>query len=252
MPTAFCLVRQNEAYPWEAISEGAARCGFDIQFTYSEPKRDDIFLMWTPWDDSMAGYVYKKFRERCVVFENGYIPVDAQGRGYYAMGLGGFNGIGDHRNQGRGPERWDSFGLEIREPKKVDQTCLVMGQRAGIDIRWTMPYHWHLGAVNRMKRSFKEVRFRPHPARPRHAYDVSVPIARGPLHSVLSEVSYVAVWNSKAVCEALRLGCYAIIEAPNSIAKGVLPGDRQFFYDLAYAQWRPDEIATGEPLRRLL
>jgi hypothetical protein len=73
----------------------------------------------------------------------------------------------------------------------------------------------------------------------------------------------VAVWASSAGVHALVRGIPVMADAPWWICKGAaatldeiqasgLPERQPVFERLAWAQWTVDEIAGGEPFRRLL
>ena len=72
----------------------------------------------------------------------------------------------------------------------------------------------------------------------------------------------VFVWSSSVALHALAEGIPTYIEAPHQIVKGasasgpvdapVIPDRQPHFERMAWAQWRLEELESGEPFRHLL
>lgn len=133
-----------------------------------------------------------------------------------------------------GPERWDDLGIQLTSWRTTGET-VILPQR-GIGPRATaMPHGWANG---------KPGRLRAHPGR----------LAGIPLEQDLAQAGKVITWGSGAAIKALMWGIPVESHMPHWIGwQDNTEADRlTMFRSLAWAQWRIEEIATGEPFVRLL
>lgn len=273
MKRAFILMRDTVDYPREAALHGLQSLGYSAQFNGVDRtfNNKDLLVTWTPWKGSLShrlGEQHKKNGGKWIVMENGYIG--GLGKPYYAVGLNGFNGYGDHRNNGMSSARWESFGLPILPWVTGGDHLVVFAQMGGHDHRFTMPPNWPDDIIQRLRKiTDKRILYRPKEMRPRYLTmkyeNVSTPsFASLPISHCFLNAAAVIVYNSKLAVEAIRLGVPALYDGPVSILSSILqrgiegvnnptlPNREQFFYDVAYSQWNSVELSSGEPFQRLL
>jgi len=275
---AFILLRDAPGYPREAVAWGAASLGYTPQFggvdrTFNV---EDLLITWTPWRGSLShrlGEQHRRDGGKWIVMENGYI--DGTKVKQYAVGLNGFNGSGDHRNVGSDCDRWMALcleGLDLKPWRETGEHIVVFGQMGVHDHRFSMPPNWPDEILDRLLLlTPRKVLYRPKPSRPR-LLNRPHPNAMGlvpewkdiPLERLLQNAWATVVYNSKCAVESIRRGIPALYDGTQSIISSLVergincietppqPAREQFFYDLAYAQWSADEVATGYPFERLL
>jgi hypothetical protein len=160
--------------------------------------------------------------------------------------------------------------LEIMPWRERGEHVALFAQMGGHDLDVTMSLHWPDDVVDRLTAlTQRTIVYRPKPERPRYFLrlheQVTMPDFVGvPVEQFLENAWAAVVYNSKIAVEALRRGVPALYDGPNSIVGGLVPRGieniedpprperEQFFYDLAYAQWSAEEIATGAPFKRML
>lgn len=269
---AFVLIKDQAAYPRAAVIAGLQAIGYN---TYADGlsssfSKKDLLVTWTPWKSSLsqrAGEMHKERGGRWIVLENGYIQTQAT---QYAVGLNGFNGWGDHRNESSPPDRWESLGLEIKPWRESGEHVVLFAQMGGHDYSLTMPPYWPDDIVQRLSLlTRRSIIYRPKPLRPKYLTkqykNVSMPsFVDTPLSWYFENAWAAVVYSSKTAVEALRCGIPALYDGPMSILRTIVPRGVEFiedppqperwpfFCDLAYAQWSAEELSTGLPFQRLL
>lgn len=194
-----------------------------------------------------------------VVCEEGYLR-HIKGEPAFAMALHDHNGAGSWR--AGGPERWDSFGIDLKPWRKQGTHILVAEQRGIGSFRMASPPLWHDDAVARIKRiTTRPMRFRAHPKS--RLYPDSAR-TQGPLEAALAGAHAVVTWAGSIAVQALIQGVPVFYEAPDLICAGACtrgiaaietppcPDRRPALERLAWAQWRLSEIETGAPFDWLL
>ena len=137
-----------------------------------------------------------------------------------------------------GPERWDNLGVEL-PPFRPSGETVILGQRGIGYPKFRTPTGWERGAQRRYGG-----RIRNHPGRNEGL----------PLEDDLVNCGRVVTWSSGAAIKALMLGIPVVSEMPGWIGEqdNTVPGRLEMFRRLAWSQWTLDEIADGEPFRRML
>lgn len=269
---AFVLIRDRDVYPRAAVIAGLQALGYSVQLDglSSSFNKKDLLVTWTPWQSSLsqrAGETHKERGGKWIVLENGYIQTPVA---QYAVGLNGFNGWGDHRNECSPPDRWDALQLEIKPWREGGEHIALFAQMGGHDYNLTMPSYWPDDVAQRLALLTKRpIVYRPKPSRPKYMTkqhtNVSMPpFVDVPLSGYLDNAWAAVVYSSKTAVEALRCGIPALYDGPMSILRTIVPRGIEFiedpprperwpfFCDLAYAQWSKEEISTGVPFQRLL
>jgi len=226
-----------------------------------------LLLIWNRYgeDHALATRV-EAAGGRVLVAENGYLgiggsspkfdvhPNGPQPHHYYALAEGWHNGGGRWRV---GP--WDRFKALCVNPKPYRNTgdyILVCPNRSfGVQGRM-MPIDWTEDTVARLKLNPMglPVRVRAHPGN----FAPKVPLAED-----LAGAAAVVIWSSGAGVHALVSGIPVVALAPFWICRTAaftsidggseMPPDRtQALHYMAWAQWRVDEIESGEAFVSLL
>lgn len=190
-----------------------------------------------------------------VVTENGWIGKAPDGGKLFALCLDNHNGAG--RWAVGGPERWARLNVGLKPWRQDGRHILVLGQRGFGPSGVGSPRDWAHAAAQRLTRLTKRpVRVRLHPGRNKEA--------GVPLEADLKDCWAVATWSSGAAIKAIASGVPVFHALRNWIgAPAAMPfgadlekpflGDRlPMFERLAWAQFDLNEIASGEPFKRLL
>ena len=241
MPNAEIRIRREPYYRSEAITAGMRRLGYEIVPSV-RPAPGNVLVLWnrkTGRDDADATAM-EKAGGKVLVIENGYLQkVD---KTMYAVSLS------EHHTGGPvgDTDRFSALGFEIQpmRPSVGDGVVLVCGQRGIGSPRMASPPQWAVKKAAELRRHSEVVRVRPHPGN-------TAP--RVPLQDDLRGVDCVHVWSSNAGVMALVLGRYVVSWAPCwACANWRLMGRESALQCMAWSQWSPAEIATGEPFARLL
>lgn len=269
---AFVLIRDQMPYPRGSVVSGLQSLGYDVHLDglSSSFSKKDLLVTWTPWKNSLsqrAGELHKERGGKWIVLENGYIDTPTP---QYAVGLNGFNGWGNHRNENSPLDRWEALNIPIKPWREVGEHLVVFAQMGGHDHGLTMPPYWPDDIMQRLTSVTKRrILYRPKPSRPRYLVksyaNVTMPTFVGtPLTYYLDKAWLSVVYSSKTAVDSLIHGIPVVYDGPMSIlhtliSRGLgdiedphMPERLPFLCDLAYAQWSSKELETGEPFRRLL
>lgn len=253
---AFLMLREDPHYRREAFAAGLSAVGFSVECSYPHlPRYGDVLVIWNRYGmGEDAAHLAEAAGIPVIVAENGYIGADPDGRQLYAMSLEHHNGAG------RWPigieARWDRLGVELAPWRSDGSHIQILPQRGIGPAGVAMPHGWTERTVARLqKASRRDIRVRAHPA--------GLP-APTTLEEDLAGAWCAVVWGSSAGLKAMALGIPVFHDLHNWIGAAAarfgidniespLLGDRlPMFRRLAHAQWTTEEIASGEPFRRLL
>ena len=229
-------------------------------------------VSWTAW----RGYVLDEQKKRgltTVVIDSGYVKRGLERTSYYAVGLGGLNGWADFRNEGMPDDRWKALGVEMKPWKQRSEgdDILILGQ-----VPWDASVqHVDLDQflsnqvryIKRLNYRGRPLVFRPHPKAPVGSMPkmeaLSPPLDQT-LAEALGRAFVVVTYNSNSAVDAILAGVPAIVLGEGDMLGGVCSrhikslntplrsGERgQWAADLAFAQWRPDEMREGLPWKHL-
>lgn len=249
---ALNLLRPSLHYRREAFDAGLRAAGFDVVERIDRPGPDDLVITWNAY--AGFGEIGRRF-EQCgaqwLVAENGCLSKTWAGGEWFSLALGGIAAGGGAFPEG-GPERWDSWGVELAPYRTGGDETVIFGQRSIGAPGVASPYKW---AENTQRRVGGRIRQHPGNAAPTVA-----------LADDLKRASECFTWNSGAALHALLLGVPVWSEGPWIGASAARPLSQwgkaepnrdeaarlEMFRRLAWAQWTLDEIRTGEPIRRLV
>jgi hypothetical protein len=238
---ALVMVPRDDRYPWREVDAGVRAAGLRPVVESGW----DVLVTWSPWVRSPRERLAKQSRV-VVVLENGWLtPIE--GERYYQVQLNSWNRGRGARFVGGGPERWASWGVPLRPWRaRLNAPYMVLGQTGHpYDNRSATP-----GWANEILDYYA-----PHGAflRPKGSGT--------PLLEDIERAGAAVTWTSNAASWCLVHGLpvvaysEALMTRELAIAPGEpwVPGDREsVFSALAWAQWNKEELASGEPFRRLL
>lgn len=244
MKTAYLNLRHGVPERRVAWRSGLERCGFnvvDVDVPRSiRPKRDnDIFVSWNRHVD--GGEAADRFNAagcKVLITENATWGNGFQGGQWYTIGRDYHNVAGMFPDGG--PERWDALGVQLEPFRTGPGEQVVLASRGIGPQRYRQPFNWPTGAA------------RTYGARIRHH-----PAGRGTIDDLRADLAgcwRVITWGSGAAVLALMWGISVESHMPGWIAKqdNTDAGRLAMLRRLAWAQWRMSEIASGEPIARLL
>ena len=250
-PRACVLLRHTSHYRCDVFSAGLRRHGYQIEPRWQRaPRPHDLLLIWNRnrSTDPIAR-IYEAAGARVLVTENGYLDRGPAGEKFYALALDGHNGSG----------RWfvgDGPRFEIdEEPWRTGGSKVLVLPQRGIGLQGVaMPSGWPGGVVKRLQAmTRRELVLRQHPGHQR----VEKPLD-------FRDVWCAVTWGSGAGIKALLAGIPVFHQLPCWIgASGAAPladeierchtPDRRLVWTrVSWAQWKLDEIGSGEEFDRLL
>jgi len=218
----------------DAFRAGLEVCGFEVapQLT-TEPGPHDLLVTWNRigHGDHCARQFAAQGRP-VLVAENAAWGNEFADSCWYTLARDWHNTAGCFPVGG--PERWDDLGVELA-PWRTGGEVVILPQRGIGPPGVAMPRGWGQGIKGRM---------RPHPGQ--H------PCV--PLEQDLARAGKVVTWGSGAAVKALVWGIPVESHMPGWIAEqdNTDAGRLAMFRRLAWAQWRMEEIASGEAFQWLL
>lgn len=255
---AVVKIRELPHYRRESILKGLQACGYETPADSSPPKsRRDLLVTWNrQLGDQQKADEWEAKGGTVLVIENGYCGRDADGRQFYAIAVHGHNGSGwfpvEH------DDRLTPLGIDLQPWRTAPGYILVCGQR-GIGAKtMASPRGWEDRAANQLKAmGFKDVRIRRHPGRF---------VSPTTIDQDLDGAEMCVIWSSACGVRALERGIPVVFCAPHWICEGAagrglgaVESPRRdelarlsAFGRMAHAQWSVEEIASGEPFRRIL
>lgn len=233
----------------EPMAEGFRRHGVEVEVFTGEPTGDVIVVWgWRLGRRHLGG-------RPVLVMERGYV---GDRFAWTSLGFDGLNGRARFPKAQDNGDRWMRLhGDRMRPWRRSGGYVLIMGQVAG-DMSLA-----HVGG--NLARWYEaqaaiygdEARFRPHPDAARRggaAGPRGVPVIRGDLQAALDGARLVVTFNSNSGVDAVLAGVPTIATDEGSMAWTVsaraepaeAPNRGAWAADLAWAQWREDEIRMGD------
>lgn len=198
---------------------------------------------------------------RVFVLERGY--VDDRFR-WTSVGLNGLNGRAKFAALDDGGERWNKHFAQLMRPWtcRPDGYALIMGQvPSDCAVRDITFGAWVRTTARELMRTrpIERIKFRPHPMAPNVRADVRSTL--GALADDLSGAEIVVTYNSNSGVDAVLAGVPTVAMDPGSMAYSVTthrisddpirPDRTAWAHGLAWAQWLPHELESGEAWSRL-
>jgi hypothetical protein len=226
---AYISLRHAQGDRAKAFHDGVRSLGYQV--IWGDPPGDgDLYLTWGRIGH--ADILASRFGGKVIVVENASWGKSFAGHDWYHIAnnyhnLSGMFPIG-------GNDRFDSLGVEF-DPFREEGETVVLLQRGMGAKKYAQPRGWG--------RNF-DGRIRSHPGR----------MESIPLEYDLRKCKKVITWGSGAAIKALMMGIHVESHLPNWIGEqdNTEEGRLNMFRRLAWAQWRLDEIRSGECFRWLL
>lgn len=221
-----------EKYPYFPMERGARRLGFTLgsgKPPTENIKGSDVLMTWTPWRDTgrhKRVLAFAKAGARVLICENGFIPTIG-GRRYWQVGIDGVNGAG--RFPVGGPERWASWGVELKPWRSGGDYILVCAQRGTVedDPAITHGSWWPDQILAKIRAvTDRPILWRSHPGAPWRGHpvgwegrDVTVAPYGVPLAEHLAGAIACIVYTSTSATEALIDGVPTFYDGPQIMLK---------------------------------
>lgn len=200
--------------------------------------------------------------DNLLVLERGYV-----GDRFFwtSFGWGGLNGRADFHNSGMPGDRWGKHFAECMKPWRGHHDgdyVLIMGQ---VPNDAAVKKHvnfmaWVDMVVRGLKRRGEKPVFRPHPMST-HLTTSQCRTIGGTLEDAFARAKWVVTFNSNSAVDAVLAGVPAVSVDRGSMAWAVtgrdplsapdMPPRDQWAYNLAYTQWSPEELRSGEALEHV-
>lgn len=251
MPRALCLLPEGPNYRRGDFLAGLAGAGLEVVDQLARPEPADVLLVWnrTGWRNEEARR-FEAAGARVLVAENGYLGKTWLGRKWFALALDHHAGAG--RWPAGGPERWDSWGVELQPWRTGGRETLILAQRGIGEPGIASPYGWAEGV-----QAVIGGRVRPHPGG-------GVPAV--PLEMDLQAAAAVVTWHSAGALQALLHGVPVWYAFPQWVGAGAARPLAEFkqqprrddearlamFRRLAWTMWDSDEVSTGAAIHEVL
>lgn len=233
---AWLNLRHAESERAAAFTAGLERIGYKVVGGAPlQPAPGDILVTWNRMGPGeTAAQVFESQGCPVIVAENASWGNLFAGEQWLTLARNHHNTAG--RFPVGGPERWDALGVELAPWRPPGGETVILAQRGLGSPPTAMPRHWPSTVQGRL-------RSHPGPREPR------VPLAED-----LAAASRVVTWGSSAAVLALTWGISVESHMPDWIAAqdNTDAGRLKMLRALAWAQWRAEEIASGEVFERLL
>lgn len=259
-PEVTVILRVNAKHQrdnMEAVYEGFRSLGIPAVFKGANvPIKTKRIAIWG-W---RLGQELRAKGHDILVCEHAYV---GDRREYTSLGWNGLNNYACFPSYPEdGGERFKAIGGEIHPWKyQDDKPVLLLGQLKndqslkGEDIE-KIYREW-------VRRIDRPVIFRQHPEAIKRGIYLNVPNtipSEGTLYEAFDNCSYALAFNSNSLLDAVMYGVPAVAMDKGTMAWGlcgenighiIRPEREKRLYEIAHTQWTLDEIATGEPLKKL-
>lgn len=237
--------------PAKAFQEGLKRHGIHVPISKTIEKAD----LTVCWGMNIA----RKVPGNYLLMERAFL---GDRYNWISLGYNGLNGDGDYRNQNSPSDRWDKY-WSMEDWSSGDHilvTTQIPGDNSleGINVDYNK-------IVDSLRFLDMPIHVRTHPMRPQ---DWNIPNTIKADHTIpileAAKRAYAVVTiNSNSGVDAIVSGTPVLNYSPKSmvwdlamkkaeeLANIRYPDRTQWGYDIAYAQWLPEEIASGEAWEHL-
>lgn len=218
----------------DALISGLTASGYKVRDGIPSVADGDLFVTWNRSGVAdVAARLFEKSGRKVVVIENaswnGWVPGKWLQMAPLRHNTAGTFRVGD-------AARWDELGVALSPWRPDGGEVVALAQRGIGSPPTAMPKDWP---------SRQKVRVRKHPGRGGTLED---------LRQDLKNCSKVLTWGSASAIVALTWGIKVQSDMPNWIGEqdNTDAGRLAMFRRLAWAQWRIEEIASGEAFSWML
>lgn len=256
----------------EAMSEGINRFGDNSSIIKEEfycGANKDAAVFYGLYGKLRNAFIdYKRSAKKAVYIDLGYWSRTEGGKlyGYHKISINNRHPTAYFQKRAYPGDRFKRLGLDIKPWNKTGTHILVAGMGAkAADVEGFKPSEWESAAVRELRRfTDRPIIYRPKPSW-KHALPIEGSILSPPsqrLDEVLQNCFAVVAHHSNVCVDALLEGipvfCFhgvASLMGLKEIAKIEAPiypdGRYEWACNVAYTQWRPDEMKRGEAWRYL-
>jgi hypothetical protein len=255
MPKFINLLRQNDQHRLDVFNNGMTRLGYTRVEAHKPVGPGDVLIMWNRYGGNHERAISAIARgAKVLVVENCSLGNGFRPGTWYNIARDNV-AVAGGVFQDHGPERWDSWGIELA-PWSGGEETLILAQRGIGAPTIRSPDNW---AESMRARLGTKTRIRPHPG--------AVP-GLLPLENDLQHACEVITWASAGGVQSLWLGKPVFHVHPDFVmggasrpfheraTLGALRDDDarlKAFRRLAWCMWECEtEIATGDALATLL
>lgn len=251
MSRAQCLLPDGPNYQRDDFLEGLQQAGFEVLRRVDRPAPGDALVIWNrPFAKEPEAQRFESAGAGVLVVENGYFGKHWRSEKWFAMGWGHYGGAGRWPNGG--PERWDSWNVEMHPWATGGAETVILAQRGIGEQGIASPAGW-AEAVQKQIGG----RIRQHPG---------AGVSAVPLAEDLENAARVVTWNSAAALHALLLGVPVWHGFEHWIGAGAARPLSEWGVEpeldsaarlatmrrLAWAMWSAEEVRTGLAFRSLM
>lgn len=255
----------------DAMSEGINKYGDQSNLLWEEAyngphKEVAVFYgLYGRLRDAFSDY--RRFNRKAVYIDLGYWERTKGGKlyGYHKVSVNNRHPTAYYETRQRPGDRFKQLGVDIKPWNKTGTHILVagMGSKAA-DVEGFKPSQWEEAAVREIRRfTDRPIMYRPKPSW-RHCTKIEDTIYSWdqPLEAALENCFAVVSHHSNVCVDAIMAGipvfCWHGVAAKmglqelRRIENPIYPDGRyEWACNIAYTQWRPDEMRTGEVWRFL-
>lgn len=249
------IIVYRSGKPWATPIEDNFIRGLNAHGEYPESRRygdwypADVVVIWGHRADELFE-MQRRNGGHYLVMERGYIGDIHNRRKWTSLGFDGLNGRATFPKAADGGARWETnFGQYMKPYKGGGDYVLVCGQVPGdASLRGFDIEAWAALRCRELEAFGYTPRFRPHP---------NSGCPERPLAQDLAGAQFIVTFNSNTGVDATLAGVPAVAEDEGAMIWPIAAhdfrnidyegGDRiPWAHDLAWCQWRIDEIASGE------
>lgn len=238
---------------WPSELNAGVKAHGDVPYFSDKPDDADVHAFWGL--KRRHGKSALGRGKRSIVVERAYLGDRFRWR---AMGFQGLNGYADFCNQDVPDDRWRKYWRDdVRDWNEGGNYALIIGQVPGDAALYGLDvYKWANKVAEEAWNYYPDVRFRPHPEARREWVVSHADTMHGSLEDALDGAAVVITYTSNVAVDAVMRGVPTITMDRGSMAWEVsshslkaklYKGDRDDWgRKIAYAQWMPEEIRSGE------
>lgn len=246
----------SAARPWAkepalAMQEGLKKHGILVQIT-NTVKPADLTICWGMNEARKASGDY-------LLMERAYLGDRYR---WISLGYNGLNGYGDFCNKNSSSDRWEKYWKmeDWSSGEYILITTQIPGDNSikGLNINYQK-------IADSLRFLEKPIHLRTHPMRPQKWNVNGVVFADHtiPIEQAVKNAYAVVTVNSNSGVDAIMKGTPVLnyndrsmvwdlaMKKPEELLNPSTPDRSQWGYDIAYAQWLPEEISNGEAWEHL-
>ena len=215
---------------------------------------------------SEIAHYAKKYGKKLLIIDTAFISDNMK---FVSLGFSGIKNQGIYYNKNSPADRFEKLNaplFPVSDNLNTANKILVFGQnKRGVSCQGIDTHKWHIETIKQLHNlTNKAIIFRRHPrekyTQPKKDFPSYVKFSTDTLDNDLKNTYAAISYSSNALCHSLRLGIHTFSLGENAITYDITNNDinkittpiiypekeiRQFFYNLAYAEWSLDELKNG-------